>query len=265
MENLPCHTVASGPWHALPGHQEAVGRGVPDGQLRPLQGSGSSGAAHGLPDAVGVEGDHGHFILRQWVETLQPYAGLPSWDAHLLLSAWQGLPQRCQRSVLDPVAGHRATGRCPLCSQGLAAGLRQHQVSGARGRATRGQGHRHAAGSGAHSPGHEGQQGPQDGEVIDEEEEVAGGLRGDSLQLLGVGVLDPHGKQPDSLALQPLGSCVHQVLGLPVCDEDAHLGDARSGQLGQEDVVGHVENRGARACIAPLVAELPDGTDHITP
>lgn len=56
--------------------------GLGEGQRSELL-TGSSGAAHGLPDAVGVEGDHGHFILRQWVETLQPYAGLPSWDAHL--------------------------------------------------------------------------------------------------------------------------------------------------------------------------------------
>lgn len=36
-----------------------------------------------------------------------------------------------------------------------------------------------------------------------------------------------HSKQLDPLPLQPLGSCVHQVLGLPVCDEDADLGQAQ--------------------------------------
>lgn len=35
-----------------------------------------------------------------------------------------------------------------------------------------------------------------------------------------------HGKQLDPLSLQPLGSCVHQILGLPVCDEDTDLGQA---------------------------------------
>lgn len=33
-----------------------------------------------------------------------------------------------------------------------------------------------------------------------------------------------HSKQLDSLPLQPLGSCVHHVLGLPICDEDTDLG-----------------------------------------
>lgn len=37
-----------------------------------------------------------------------------------------------------------------------------------------------------------------------------------------------HSKQLDSLPLQPLGSCVHQVLGLPICDEDADLGQVQS-------------------------------------
>lgn len=103
-----------------------------------------------------------------------------------------------------------------------------------------------------------------------------------------------HSKQLDSLPLQPLGSCVHQVLGLPICDKDAdlgqvqgssqdylrhlacghfgrhgrvrdHLGDTRSGQLGQEDMVSHMENCSPCACVAPLVAELTNGTDHITP
>ena len=36
-----------------------------------------------------------------------------------------------------------------------------------------------------------------------------------------------HSKQLDSLPLQPLGSCVHHVLGLPVCDEDTDLGQGR--------------------------------------
>lgn len=174
----------------------------------------------------------------------------------------QWLSQLCQGSILNLVAGHRATGCCPLHSQGLTAWLGQHQVSwtgshvigwergngqserriggrqlgcgtggqgsgaqrvasappgqdrrtapqlGARstwggggvrgpGQGTRGgqgltgQGHRDAASSGAHSPGNEGQQGPQDAEVVDEEEEIAGRLRGHSLQLLGVSVLDP--------------------------------------------------------------------------
>lgn len=39
-----------------------------------------------------------------------------------------------------------------------------------------------------------------------------------------------HSKQLDPLPLQPLGSCVHQVLGLPICDEDADLG-RRRGQV----------------------------------
>lgn len=38
-EDPPCHTVASGTWHTPPGHQEAVGCGILDGQLWPLQGS----------------------------------------------------------------------------------------------------------------------------------------------------------------------------------------------------------------------------------
>lgn len=33
-----------------------------------------------------------------------------------------------------------------------------------------------------------------------------------------------HSEQLDSLPLQPLGSCVHHVLGLPICDEDTDLG-----------------------------------------
>lgn len=44
-----------------------------------------------------------------------------------------------------------------------------------------------------------------------------------------------------------------------------HLGDTRSGQLGQEDVVSHMENRSPCARVAPLVAKLTDGMDHITP
>lgn len=47
--------------------------------------------------------------------------------------------------------------------------------------------------------------------------------------------------------------------------ERDHLGDTGSGQLGQEDMICHVENRSPCACVAPLVAEFTDGTDHITP
>ena len=54
-----------------------------------------------------------------------------------------------------------------------------------------GQGHRHATCSCAHPPGNKRQERPQDVEVVDEEEEIAGRLRGDSLQLLRVGILDP--------------------------------------------------------------------------
>lgn len=36
-----------------------------------------------------------------------------------------------------------------------------------------------------------------------------------------------HSKQLDPLPLQLLGSWVHQVLGLPICDEDADLGRCR--------------------------------------
>lgn len=36
-----------------------------------------------------------------------------------------------------------------------------------------------------------------------------------------------HSKQLDPLPLQPLGSRVYQVLGLPICDEDADLGQAQ--------------------------------------
>lgn len=45
MKVPPGHTVASGTWHAPPGHQDAMGCGVLDGQLWPLQGS--WGRAHG--------------------------------------------------------------------------------------------------------------------------------------------------------------------------------------------------------------------------
>lgn len=44
-----------------------------------------------------------------------------------------------------------------------------------------------------------------------------------------------------------------------------HLGDTRSGQLWQENLVSHMENRSPCARVASLVAELTDGTDHITP
>lgn len=39
-----------------------------------------------------------------------------------------------------------------------------------------------------------------------------------------LGLVLTHSKQLDSLCLQFLGSCVHQVLGLPICDKDADLG-----------------------------------------
>lgn len=53
-----------------------------------------------------------------------------------------------------------------------------------------GQGDWYATSRCANSPGNEGQECPQDVEVIDEEEEIIGGLRGHSFQLLRVSVLD---------------------------------------------------------------------------
>lgn len=52
------------------------------------------------------------------------------------------------------------------------------------------QGHRHTPSRCAHPLGNEGQQGPQDAEVIDEEEEVAGWLGGNAFQFLRIGILD---------------------------------------------------------------------------
>lgn len=45
--------------------------------------TGPSRPAHGLPDAVGVQGNHGYLVLGQWPETLQLNAGFTSRDAHL--------------------------------------------------------------------------------------------------------------------------------------------------------------------------------------
>lgn len=46
----------------------------------------------------------------------------------------QWLSHPCQGSILDLVASHRATGCCPLHSQGLTAWLREHQVSWTKSR-----------------------------------------------------------------------------------------------------------------------------------
>jgi hypothetical protein len=35
-----------------------------------------------------------------------------------------------------------------------------------------------------------------------------------------------HSEQLDPLPLQPLSSCIHQVLGLSICDQDTNLGQA---------------------------------------
>jgi hypothetical protein len=43
-----------------------------------------------------------------------------------------------------------------------------------------------------------------------------------------------------------------------------YLGDARSEQMGQEDMIRHMEKCSPSASIAPLVAEFTDGTDCIT-
>lgn len=51
---------------------------------------------------------------------------------YLLSLTRQWLSQPCQRGVLNLVASHGATSRCPLYSQGLTTWLRQHQVPGPR-------------------------------------------------------------------------------------------------------------------------------------
>lgn len=87
--------VSSGPSRAAGGksHQGSVESGVGRsywggwlgewGQRLAELLTGPSCPTHGLPDAVGVEGNDCYLVLGQWPETLQPRAGLTSWDAHL--------------------------------------------------------------------------------------------------------------------------------------------------------------------------------------
>lgn len=87
--------VSSGPSRAPGGrsHQGLVESGVGRGYWGGWLGgwgqrlaellTGPSCPAHSLPDAVGIEGNHSYLVVGQWLETLQPHAGLTSWNVHL--------------------------------------------------------------------------------------------------------------------------------------------------------------------------------------